>query len=124
MVELLPHAGLAAFVLVLPIAGVIVLILALVTASYRQVVMAYTRAGGSYMVARENFGPRVAQMAAAALLIDYVVTVVVQPAAGTVAVVTAIPQASSYHLEIAIAAVLLTRYANLRGLRQSGRHSP
>ncbi len=121
MVELLPHAGLAAFVLVLPIAGVIVLILALVTASYRQVVMAYTRAGGSYVVARENLGPRVAQMAAAALLIDYVVTVAVQPAAGTVAVVTAIPQLRPYHLEIAIAAVLLTCYANLRGLRQSGR---
>jgi amino acid transporter len=121
MVELLPHAGLAAFVLVLPIAGVIVLILALVTASYRQVVMAYTRAGGSYVVARENLGPRVAQMAAAALLIDYVVTVAVQPAAGTLAVVTAIPQLRPYHLEIAIAAVLLTCYANLRGLRQSGR---
>jgi amino acid transporter len=121
MVELLPHAGLAAFVLVLPITGVIVLILALVTASYRQVVMAYTRAGGSYVVARENLGPRVAQMAAAALLIDYVVTVAVQPAAGTVAVVTAIPQLRPYHLEIAITAVLLTCYANLRGLRQSGR---
>jgi amino acid transporter len=121
MVELLPHAGLAAFVLVLPIAGVILLILALVTASYRQVVMAYTRAGGSYVVARENLGPRVAQMAAAALLIDYVVTVAVQPAAGTVAVVTAIPQLRPYHLEIAIAAVLLTCYANLRGLRQSSR---
>ena len=121
MVELLPHAGPAAFVLVLPIAGVIVLILALVTASYRQVVMAYTRAGGSYVVARENLGPRVAQMAAAALLIDYVVTVAVQPAAGTVAVVSAIPQLRPYHLEIAIAAVLLTCYANLRGLRQSGR---
>ena len=121
MVELLPHAGLAAFVLVLPIAGVIVLILALVTASYRQVVMAYTRAGGSYVVARENLGPRVAQMAAAALLIDYVVTVAVQPAAGTVAVVSAIPRLRPYHLEIAVAAVLLTCYANLRGLRQSGR---
>ena len=121
MVELLPQAGLAAFVLVLPIAGVIVLILMLVTASYRQVLMAYTRAGGSYVVARENLGPRMAQIAAAALLIDYVVTVAVQPAAGTVAVVTAIPQLRPYRLEITVAAVLLTCYANLRGLRQSGR---
>jgi amino acid transporter len=121
MIELLPHAGLAAFVLVLPITGVILLILALVTASYRQVVMAYTRAGGSYVVARENFGPRVAQIAAAALLIDYVVTVAVQPAAGTLAVVTAIPQLRPYHLEITVAAVLLICYANLRGLRQAGR---
>ena len=121
MVELLPHAGLAAFVLVLPIAGVILLILVLVAASYRQIVMAYTRAGGSYVVARENLGPRMAQIAAAALLIDYVVTVAVQPAAGTVAVVTAIPQLRPYHLEIAVAAVLLACYANLRGLRQASR---
>ena len=88
LIELLPHAGLAAFVLLLPVTGVILLILALVAASYRQVVMAYTRAGGSYVVARDNFGPRVAQIAAAALLIDYVVTVAVQSAAGTVAVVS------------------------------------
>jgi amino acid transporter len=67
LIELLPHAGLAAFVLLLPVTGVILLILVLVAASYRQVVMAYTRAGGSYVVARENFGPRVAQIAAAAL---------------------------------------------------------
>ena len=121
LVELAPQAGLAAFVLVLPIAGVILFILALVTASYRQVLTAYTRAGGSYVVARENLGSRMAQIAAAALLIDYVVTVAVQPAAGTVAVVTAIPELRPYNLEIAVAAVLLTSWANLRGLRQSGR---
>jgi hypothetical protein len=57
LIELLPHAGLAAFVSVLPIAGAILLILVLVTRSYRQVVIAYTRAGGSYVVARSNFGP-------------------------------------------------------------------
>ena len=62
----------------IPITGVILVILVLVAASYRQVVMTYPRAGGSYIVARENFGPRVAQVAAAALLIDYVVTVAVQ----------------------------------------------
>src|ERR1700694_4108454 len=53
LIELLPYAGLAAFTLVLPITGVILLILVVVVASYRQVVMAYTRAGGSYVVARE-----------------------------------------------------------------------
>lgn len=98
LIELLPHAGLAAFLLLLPITGVILLILVLVAASYRQVVMAYTRAGGSYIVARDNFGPRVAQIAAAALLIDYVVTVAVQSAAGTVAVVSAIPALGPYSL--------------------------
>ncbi|WP_232070339.1 APC family permease [Mycobacterium noviomagense] len=121
MITLLPHVGLAAFVLLLPITGVILLILASVTASYRQVVMAYTQAGGSYVVARENFGPRLAQVAAAALLIDYVVTVAIQPAAGTVAVVSAIPALRPYSLEIMVAAVLVFCIANLRGLRQSGR---
>jgi amino acid transporter len=105
----------------LPIIGVILFILLLVSASYRGVVTAYTRTGGAYMVARDNFGPRIAQIAAAALLIDYVVTAAVQPAAGTVAVVSAIPQLRPYHLEITIGVLLLICLANLRGLRQSGR---
>jgi amino acid transporter len=121
LVELLPAAGMAAFVLLLPITGVILVILALVAASYRQVVTAYTRAGGSYVVARENFGPRVAQIAAAALLIDYVVTVAIQCAAGTVAVVSAIPSLSDYSLQITVGAVLVFCYANLRGIREAGR---
>ncbi len=120
LVELLPHAGLAAFALLLPITGVILLILALVAASYRQVVMAYTRAGGSYIVARDNFGPRVAQIAAAALLIDYVVTVAVQAAAGTVAVVSAIPALGRHDLYITLGVVLIICYLNLRGLREAG----
>jgi amino acid transporter len=121
LIELLPYAGLAAFTLLLPVTGVILLILFLVTASYRQVVMAYTRAGGSYVVARDNFGPRVAQIAAAALLIDYVVTVAVQCAAGTVAVVSAVRSLGPYSLEITVAVVLIMCYANLRGLREAGR---
>jgi amino acid transporter len=121
MVELLPAAGLAAFVLVLPIAAVILVILVLVTGSYRQVVMTYTQRGGSYVVARSNFGPRVAQLSAAALLIDYVVTVAVQCASGTFAVVSAIPRLGPYHLEITVAALLLISYANLRGMREAGR---
>jgi amino acid transporter len=120
MIELLPAAGLAAFALLLPITGVILLILVLVAASYRQVVMVYTRAGGSYVVARENFGPRVAQIAAASLLIDYVVTVAVQCAAGTVAVASAFPVLGPYSLEITVAVVLVMCFANLRGLREAG----
>lgn len=121
LIELLPFAGLAAFTLLLPITGVVLLILVLVTASYRQVVMIYTRTGGSYIVARDNFGPRVAQVAAAALLIDYVVTVAVQSAAGTVAVVSAIRPLGPYSLEITVAVVILMCYANLRGIREAGR---
>lgn len=121
LIELLPYAGLAAFTLLLPTTGVILCILVVVAASYRQVVVAYSRAGGSYVVARENFGPRVAQIAAAALLIDYVVTVAVQAAAGTVAVVSAIRPLGPYHLEITVAIVVIMCYVNLRGLREAGR---
>jgi amino acid transporter len=121
LAELVPHAGLAAFVLLLPTTGAILLVLALVATSYRQVVMAYTQAGGSYIVARENFGPRVAQLAAAALLIDYVVTVAVQAAAGTVAVASALPAVGPYGREITIVVVLVICYLNLRGLQEAGR---
>ena len=121
MIELLPAAGMAAIALLLPITGVILLILLLVTVCYRQVVTVYTRSGGAYTVAKENFGPRAAQIAAAALLIDYVVTVAVQPAAGTVAVVSAVPVLRPYHLEITVGVVVIMCLANLRGLRRSGR---
>ncbi len=119
--ELLPYAGIAAFALILPITGVILVILVLVTASYRQVINVYTRAGGSYVVARDNFGPKVAQVAAAALLIDYVVTVAVQSAAGTVAVVSALPELGPYSLAITVGVVVVLCLANLRGLREAGR---
>src|SRR6266852_823990 len=73
--------GVAAFALILPLTGVVLFVMALVVLSYREVVTVYTRAGGSYVVARENFGPRVAQVAAVALMVDYIVTVAVQTAA-------------------------------------------
>src|SRR5258708_10050750 len=85
MIELLPAAGMAAFALLLPVTGVILLILVLVAASYRQVVMVYTRAGGSYVVARENFGPNIAPVAAASVLVHYHVTVAAPFTAPTVA---------------------------------------
>jgi amino acid transporter len=86
LIELLPLFGISAFAVLLPMTGVILFVLTLVVLSYREVVTVYTRAGGSYVVARDNFGPRIAQVAAVALLIDYVVTVGVQIAAGTAAV--------------------------------------
>ena len=72
----------------LPLTLIVLFGVLLVVLSYREVVSVYTRAGGSYVVARENFGPRVAQVAAVALLIDYVVTVAVQTAAGSAAIVS------------------------------------
>ena len=121
LIELLPVFGLAGFALVLPITGIVLVILLLLTLSYRQVVSVYTRAGGSYVVARENFGPRTAQIAAVALLIDYIVTVAVQTSAGTVAVVSAVPALGPYSLEISIGVVVLLAFGNLRGIREAGR---
>ena len=76
--QLVKFVGVAAFSLLLPITGAVLVVLFFVTLSYREVVMVYTKAGGSYVVTRENFGPRVAQVAAVALIIDYIVTVAVQ----------------------------------------------
>jgi amino acid transporter len=118
---LIPTFGLAAYTLLLPVTLVVLVVLVLVTMCYRQVVMLYTKAGGSYVVARENFGPVVAQVAAVALMIDYIVTVAVQSAAGTNAVTSAIPWLVPYSLEITVAVVLILFYGNLRGLREAGR---
>ena len=113
-----------AFTVLLPITGVVLFVMVLVVLSYREVVMVYTRAGGSYVVARENFGPRVAQIAALALLVDYVVTVAVQVAAGTAAVASAFPKELSNPATltlISIGVVLLMLYGNLRGIREAGK---
>jgi amino acid transporter len=121
LIELLPVFGIAAFTLILPMTGVILFVMTLVVLSYREVVMVYTRAGGSYVVARDNFGPRIAQIAAVALLIDYVVTVAVQIAAGTAAIASAAPELGPYSLEISIGVILLMCYGNLRGIREAGK---
>jgi amino acid transporter len=125
---LLPFFGLAAFSLVLPMTLLILFGVVLVVLSYREVVSVYTRAGGSYVVARENFGPRVAQVAAVALLIDYVVTVAVQTAAGSAAIVSAFPSLSRIPvvgpdilLVISVVAILAMCLGNLRGIREAGR---
>ena len=123
LIELLKGGlGAAAFTLILPLTGVVLFVMILVVLAYREVVTVYTRAGGSYVVARENFGPRIAQIAAIALLIDYVVTVAVQVAAGTAAVASAIPALNHADLLtiISICIVALMCYANLRGIREAG----
>ncbi len=128
LIELVPIVGVAAFTLILPVTLVILAGVALVVLSYREVVSVYTRAGGSYVVARENFGPRVAQVAAVALLIDYTVTVAVQVAAGSAAIVSAFPQLANAPvigpyilIVISVIAVAIMCYGNLRGIREAGR---
>jgi amino acid transporter len=121
LIVLLGVFGLAGFHILAPMTAVILIILTLMTLSYREVVMVYTRAGGSYVVCRENFGYRTAQIAAVALLIDYIVTVAVQVAAAVAAITSAVHQLSQYKVELCIVVILLLAYGNLRGIREAGK---
>ncbi|MFD3978166.1 APC family permease [Streptomyces griseus] len=125
---LVPVVGAAAFTVVMPVTGAILLVLLLLTLCYSDVVSIYTRAGGSYVVARENFGPNIAQIAAVALLVDYVVTVAVQVSAGTNALISLAHLVGNGwtgldHLQVpvCVAVIVLLAYGNLRGVREAGR---
>jgi amino acid transporter len=129
LIVLLPAVGLAAFRLIVPMTLVILFGIVIVVLSYREVVSVYTRAGGSYVVARENFGPRIAQIAAVALLIDYVVTVAVQVAAASAVIVSAFPALGRLPeplgpniLDVlSVLFILIMCYGNLRGIREAGK---
>jgi amino acid transporter len=121
LIELIQLFGITAFAVLMPMTAVILFVMLLVVLLYREVVVVYTRAGGSYVVARDNFGPRIAQVAAVALLIDYVVTVAVQIAAGTAAVASAFPAIGPYVTPISIGVILLMCFGNLRGIKEAGK---
>jgi len=121
LLPLVPLVGVAAFSLVIPISIAVIFVLLFVTLSYLEVVKVYTKAGGAYVVTRENFGLKVAQVAAMSLLIDYTLTVAVSVAAGVAAVTSIYPQLTKDTTWIAVALVLLIAYGNLRGIREAGR---
>ncbi len=118
---LLPAFGMAGFSILMPMTFIVLAILVIVTLSYREVVMVYTKTGGSYVVARENFGPVVAQIAAVALMLDYIVTVAVQTAAGTSALTSAFSSLAPYTLEITLGVIALLLFGNLKGVKEAGR---
>ncbi|HWD25387.1 MAG TPA: APC family permease, partial [Acidimicrobiales bacterium] len=118
---LIPVGGLAAFGLVTPLTLLILAVLTVVTICYRDVVKSYPKAGGSYVVSRDNFGPNIAQIAGAALLVSYTITVAVSVAAGSDAIVSAVPSLGKYHVALSILFVLLIAYGNLRGLKEAGK---
>ena len=103
-----------------PIIGVIVAILFVLYFSYRQTIAAYPGGGGSYTVARENLGTVSGLVAAAALLLDYVLVVAVGISAGVGALVSAIPRLQPYILDLALLTLLLITLVNLRGVKESG----
>jgi amino acid transporter len=105
---------------VMPVALCIAVLLIIVAVSYRQTIFAYPGGGGAYIVAKKNLGETYGLIAAASLLIDYVLTVSVSTAAGVAAITSALPSLSHHTVLICLFFVTLVTIANLRGVRESG----
>jgi amino acid transporter len=116
----LATAGAGALLVNVPIGIAIALLMVIVTTSYRQVVRGYPSGGGSYAVARANLGVVVGLVAAAALLVDYVLTVAVSVSSGVDALASAFTVLSPYKVLIGLAFVALLMVGNLRGVREAG----
>jgi amino acid transporter len=99
----------------------IALLLATVVASYRQTCHAYPGGGGAYIVSRTNLGESAALTAAAALLVDYVMTVAVSIVSGVVAITSAVPSLAHHAVALSVTFVVLLVLANLRGVKESGK---
>ncbi len=103
----------------IPMAAAIVILTAIVTISYGQTLHAYPTGGGAYTVAKENLGVNAALAGAAALLLDYILTVAVSVAAGVAAITSAFPSLFSHRVALCVAAVVVILLVNLRGVRES-----
>ena len=99
---------------------VILALLALLYISYRQTIAAYPNGGGAYIVAKENLGMSSGLLAAAALLLDYMLNVAVGISAGVAALVSALPKLHQHTLGLCLLVLLLLTILNLRGVRESG----
>ena len=121
LIALLPAFGLAAFTILMPMTGVVLLILIIITLSYRHVIQVYTKTGGAYIVSRDNFGPVVAQIAAVALMLDYIVTLAIQSAAGVAAIISTFPSLEPYKMPMIFAVIIILTYGNLRGVKEAGK---
>jgi amino acid transporter len=104
-----------------PIAAAVALLLLVVVASYRQTCYAYPNGGGAFIVSQENLGQTAALTAAAALLVDYVMTVAVSVVAGVVAISSAAPSLAKYDVALSVFFVVLITVVNLRGIKESGK---
>lgn len=120
MLLVLGMAGAGALSLVLPISLAVALLLGVVIISYRQTVRAYPSGGGAYIVAHENLGKYPGLLAAAALLIDYILTVAVSITAGVDAILSAAPRLRGLKIELALLFILFVTLMNLRGTKESG----
>ncbi|MFB3737587.1 MAG: APC family permease [Candidatus Velamenicoccus archaeovorus] len=113
-------ASASAAAVALPIAGAIATLMVIVVVSYRQTIRAYPSGGGAYIVSKDNLGTVPGLVAAAALLIDYVLTVSVSIVAGVIAITSAVPGLLGYRVELSVAFVVFIMLVNLRGAKESG----
>ncbi len=113
-------AGAGALYLTLPVTAALLALLWTVRLSYLQTIKAYPNGGGAYIVAHENLGVTPALIAAAALLVDYVLTVSVSIAAGVAAITSAAPSLYDLRVPLSVLAVAVVTWGNLRGVRESG----
>jgi amino acid transporter len=121
LVVLVPAAGMAALDDLVPISLVVIALLVIVTASYRQTLYAYPNGGGSYIVSRENLGTIPSLVAAASLMVDYTLTVSVSVAAGVAAITSAVAPLRGHEVALGLGLIAIIVFANLRGVRESGR---
>lgn len=119
LVLLIP-LGVGGLQLILPVMAAIIILLTLVYFSYRQTIGAYPQGGGSYTVATENLGHKAGLLAAAALMIDYILTVAVSISAGVEALVSAIPVLQPHTLGLCLGILAVLTVINLRGVREAG----
>src|SRR5215813_1893162 len=117
---LLIPLGLAGVAYIVPISASIIALLAIVYLSYRQTVAAYPGGGGSYTVASENLGTFPGLLAAAALMLDYILTAAVGISAGVGALVSAVPNLEPHTLSLCLGILVLLTLVNLRGVREAG----
>src|SRR5215471_18864512 len=117
---LLIPLGAAGIAYILPISLSIIVLLAIVYFSYRQTIQAYPGGGGSYTVARQNLGASAGLLAAAALMIDYILVVAVGISAGVGALVSAVPSLQPHTLPLCLGILFLITWVNLRGSREAG----
>ena len=121
IIVVLAVAGAGALHLVLPVTIAIVVLLTILVFSYRQVISAYPGGGGAYAVSRDNLGPSVSLVAAAALIVDYTLTVSVSIAAGVGAFTSAFPSTTGITVPMCVGILALVTLLNLRGLGETAR---
>src|SRR5579863_2611753 len=105
---------------IVPVSASIIVLLTIVYFSYRQTIQAYPSGGGSYTVARENLGAFPGLLAAAALMIDYILVVAVGISAGVGALVSAVPSLGPHTLGVCLGILVVITLINLRGVREAG----